>query len=221
MPMWIQVPAIRPPAVGIKSTNPKRREQCLEFRQYPIRAAAKGIGHDPAGLMIQRLPQPPRMFLATHEGPHFVQLRFLDLTEHHPRWCSLPRSPHHGVHSVKRRRFFLRVLITVVGLTPSTRAVSRMPLPLSAISTICCLTSGTHPVLWYCRRKILRGQCRFVHRYRCAPLGCCPYFTTSQLPHAGHCTATTATFPPRSGDNRASFIPPNYFSTLPNWSSSS
>src|SRR5215510_8499230 len=42
---------------------------------------------------------------------------------------------------------FLRVLITVIGLTPSTRAVSRMPLPFSAMSTICRLTSGNRPVL--------------------------------------------------------------------------
>ena len=37
-----------------------------------------------------------------------------------------------------------------VGVKPAnadTRAVSRMPLPFSAISTIRCLTSGTHPVL--------------------------------------------------------------------------
>jgi hypothetical protein len=54
---------------------------------------------------------------------------------------------------VKRWRFFLRVVITVIGLTPSTRAVSRMPLPLSAISIIYCLTSGTHPVLRYCSKK--------------------------------------------------------------------
>jgi hypothetical protein len=33
-------------------------------------------------------------------------------------------------------------LITVVGLTCNTRAVSRMPLAFMAISTICCLTSG-------------------------------------------------------------------------------
>src|SRR5262245_39429962 len=37
--------------------------------------------------------------------------------------------------------FFFRVMITVLGLTPSTRAVSRMPLPFSAISTIRCLTA--------------------------------------------------------------------------------
>jgi hypothetical protein len=37
---------------------------------------------------------------------------------------------------------FFNSLITVVGLTCSTRAVSRMPLAFRAISTICCFTSG-------------------------------------------------------------------------------
>jgi hypothetical protein len=44
-------------------------------------------------------------------------------------------------------RFFLRVLITVIGLTPSTRAVSRMPLLLSAMSIICPLDLRQPPDL--------------------------------------------------------------------------
>ena len=35
-----------------------------------------------------------------------------------------------------------------VGLTPSSRAVSRTPLPLSSISTTCRLTSGNRPLAW-------------------------------------------------------------------------
>src|SRR5216683_8456165 len=97
--------------------------------------------------MIERPPQPARLFLATDKGPHFVQLRLLHLTNHHHGGCSLTTRCQGRVHLMERRRFFLRVLITVIGLTPSTRAVSRMPLPLSAMSTICRLTCGTHPVL--------------------------------------------------------------------------
>jgi hypothetical protein len=40
---------------------------------------------------------------------------------------------------------FFHGFITVVGLPVNTRAVSRMPLPFSAISTIWVLTSGTNP----------------------------------------------------------------------------
>src|SRR4051794_3899363 len=97
--------------------------------------------------MIQRLPEPPRLFLATDKGPHFVQLSFLHLANDHHGFYSLTRCHEGGVYLVELGRFFLSVVNTVVGLTPSTRAVSRMPLPLSAMSPICRLTSGSHPVL--------------------------------------------------------------------------
>src|SRR5215510_9857584 len=96
--------------------------------------------------MIQRPPQPPRVLLAADKRPHLVQFSLLHLANYHRRGGSLTTRHQGRVHLVERRRFFLRVLITVVGLTPSTRAVSRMPLPLSAMSTICRLTSGNRPV---------------------------------------------------------------------------
>src|SRR5690348_12882711 len=97
--------------------------------------------------MIQRSPQPPRVVLAADKRPPLVQFRRFHLANHHCGRCALTNNQKGGVHLVERPRFFLRALITVIGLTPSTRAVSRMPLPLSAISTICCLTPDTHPVL--------------------------------------------------------------------------
>ena len=71
----------------------------------------------------------------------------LHLANHYSRCCSLTNSHQGGIHLVGRMCFFLRVVSTVVGLTSSTRAVSRMPLPFSAIPTICRLTSGSRPVL--------------------------------------------------------------------------
>ena len=47
---------------------------------------------------------------------------------------------------------------------------------------------------------IVRSHFELLHRYRCWPFACRPYFTTSGLPHSGHCTATTATAPPHSRD---------------------
>ena len=49
----------------------------------------------------------------------------------------------HGmIHRLQLRPFFFSSLMTVVGLTCSTRAVSRIPLAFIAMSTICCLTSA-------------------------------------------------------------------------------
>ena len=42
------------------------------------------------------------------------------------------------MHLVELRCLFLSALMTVVGLTCKTRAVSRIPLAFMAISTICC-----------------------------------------------------------------------------------
>jgi hypothetical protein len=44
------------------------------------------------------------------------------------------------MHRLQLRLFFFSSLMTVVGLTWSTRAVSRMPLAFIAMSMICCLT---------------------------------------------------------------------------------
>src|SRR5215813_7054124 len=85
MEVWIQMPGVGTPAIGVKTTNPKGREQRLEFQQCPICTAAKSIGYNPARLMIQRLPQPPWLCLAADKGPHLVQLRFLPLVDHHCR----------------------------------------------------------------------------------------------------------------------------------------
>ena len=73
------------PAVGVKAANPEGREQRFEFQQRLILPATKDIGEDPAGLMIERPPQPPRVFLAADKRPHLVQLRLLHLADHHCR----------------------------------------------------------------------------------------------------------------------------------------
>ena len=55
-------------------------------------------------------------------------------------WVEVPQ--HRVVHLLECRFLFFSSLMTVVGLTCSTCAVSRMPLAFIAISTICCLTAG-------------------------------------------------------------------------------
>src|SRR5712671_3050493 len=59
--------------------------------------------------------------------------------------------------------FFLSTSMTVAELTRKTRTISRTPLPLSVMSTICCFTAGRRPLSWYCKRKMVRGQSRLLH----------------------------------------------------------
>ena len=71
-----------------------------------------------------------------------VKKRWADLDFHLLRVQVL----HHClIHLLERRFLFLSSLMTVVGLTCNTRAVSQIPLACIAIATSCCLTSGDWP----------------------------------------------------------------------------
>jgi hypothetical protein len=48
--------------------------------------------------------------------------------------------------------------MTVVGLTRQTQAVSRIPLPWSAMPTISCFPAGRRPWLRYGKSKMGRRQ---------------------------------------------------------------
>jgi hypothetical protein len=77
-------------------------------------------------------------------GPHFVELRVqptmplkLVCTAYlYLYLLSRDIGQHSLIHLVQLRRLFLSSLMTVVGLTCSMRAVSRIPLAFIAISTI-------------------------------------------------------------------------------------
>jgi hypothetical protein len=49
------------------------------------------------------------------------------------------------LHGWQGRSLVLHALSTGVGLTCSTRAVSRLPLVFIALSPLCCLTAGDGP----------------------------------------------------------------------------
>src|SRR5262245_55083813 len=100
--------------------------------------------------MINGVPEPARIDFAAHVAPHLVELG----TES-SMYLQRIRTPYlhlhvRGmevrqdclIHLLEVRGLFLSSFMTVVGLTGSTRAVSRMPLAFMAISTICCLPSG-------------------------------------------------------------------------------
>jgi hypothetical protein len=94
--------------------------------------------------VIDGVPQPTLMRFVVHIAPHFVELRaqlVLLLTGIRPAYLHLDLfrmqiCQHRLIDLLERRFFFLSSLITVVGLTCNTRAVSRMPLACIAMSTI-------------------------------------------------------------------------------------
>src|SRR5882724_4456434 len=76
---------------------------------------------------------------------------------------------HRLIHRLEVRFFFFNSLMTVLGLTCNTRAVSRMPLAFRAISTICRLISGDWPSVGIRQEK--RAS---VIRARPAPISLLP-----------------------------------------------
>src|SRR2546426_7555094 len=146
MKLGRQMPLVSTPAVRVKTATAQRCEQRFPCQQCLILAPTEARRYYPARLLIQRLPQAARLFFAADKGPPLVQFRLLHPVNPHLGFGFLTNSHKGGVHRLELRRFLLRVVITVVGLTPSTRAVSRIPLPFSVRSIICCFTGGMSPL---------------------------------------------------------------------------
>jgi hypothetical protein len=101
-------------------------------------------------VVINSVPEPSWMRFRLHKTPHFVELRAQSTThlklirtpDFHLDLRGMQDRQRRMIHRLQLRLFFFSSLMTVVGLTWSTRAVSRMPLAFIAMSMICCLTSA-------------------------------------------------------------------------------
>src|ERR671918_362209 len=141
-----QMPLIGTPIISIKAGNAERCKQSFEFQKDLIFMRSQNIGEYLSTLMVDRMPQPALIFFLTHEAPHFIQLRLLYLDDLYGHLLYRQDLQQCVIDRLKGGFFFFNSLITVVGLIFKTRAVSRMPLPLSAISMIFCLISGNRPL---------------------------------------------------------------------------
>src|SRR6516165_7880008 len=133
------------PIIGVIASDAKRLEQPFERQKYLILTSAKNIRQHLPRLVINRMPQSARRGLLLHAGPHLIDFGFIDPLDHHVHLVGRQRVEERLVHRGESRLFFFKVLMTVVGLSLSTRAVSRIPLPLRRISTICSLIAGARP----------------------------------------------------------------------------
>ena len=141
-----QMPLIGTPIISIKAGNAERCKQSFEFQKDLIFMRSQNIGEYLSTLMVDRMPQPALIFFLTHEAPHFIQLRLLHSDELHYYFLRTQGLQQCVVNRLQRGFFFFNSVITVVGLIFKTRAVSRTPLPLSAISMIFFLISGNRPL---------------------------------------------------------------------------
>jgi hypothetical protein len=109
----------------------ERRKQAQQPTACLIVAWAKGICHDAFSLGIKSIPKPMSMLFIADIGP--LLIKFTDkrhVIEHHLFGGYLPWGE------------FFKARMTVLMPILRTRAVSRTPEPLNAISTILSLTPG-------------------------------------------------------------------------------
>jgi hypothetical protein len=136
---------VDPSGIGVEVHETKRFEQLLQVGKHLIRATAEYLCQDYPSQMIDRLPQPALTCFALHETPPLIHLcRFDSANLYRDR---VGTAPFHDcfVHRRERPGLFFNSSITVMGLICSTRAISRTPLPLRVMATICRFTSGNRP----------------------------------------------------------------------------
>jgi hypothetical protein len=104
------------------------------------------VGQNVTAAVIHRVPEPAGLAFLAHVGPHLIDFRFLNALDHHVHLVRRQGVEPRVVHRGEYRLFFFNVLMTVVGLIFNTRAVSRMPVPLRRMSTICSLIAGARPL---------------------------------------------------------------------------
>ena len=142
----IEMTRVRTPIVRIIPRDAKRFQQSLELQKHLIFAAPQDLCQYLTTAVVYRVPEPPRLSFLAHVGPHLIDFRFLSSLDHHVHLVRMQRAEQQSVHRGERRLFFFNALMTVVVLIFNTRAVSRIPLPLRLMSTICSLIAGARPL---------------------------------------------------------------------------
>jgi hypothetical protein len=66
---------VGPPPIGVKLCDTKGLQQVLEFEKDAILPTPKDRRQHGPAVMINRMPQPPRLRFLAHKTPHLLKLR--------------------------------------------------------------------------------------------------------------------------------------------------
>jgi hypothetical protein len=132
----LEMTQVGAPVVRIVSPDTKRLQQLLALQEDLVPATAKDICQDLAAAVIDRVPEPSLLFFLADKRPHFIHFCFLNAPNDYFHLIRIQQREEAVIHTAERRFFFCSALMTVVGLSFSTRAVSRMPLPLRAATFV-------------------------------------------------------------------------------------
>ena len=190
--LGIERPLRGPPAIRAIARAAQRFPQRLACQKDGVLASSAYLGQPRARVVLTRVPSPARIGFAVHVAPQLVEFS-AEPTPHlqHIRTPYLDlhvlggQVRHHRLIHWRACRFlFVSSCMPGVGLTCSTRAVSRMPLACRAISTMCCLMAGDWLASAYSRRNVRPRPARHCRqRSRCVPAGDLPWRTISVSSH--------------------------------------
>ena len=72
--LGVEMPLIGTPPIRIKPRDAKRLQEGFELQKDGILPSPKDVCEHSPTVMIDRVPEPPRVRFAAHVTPHFVQL---------------------------------------------------------------------------------------------------------------------------------------------------
>src|SRR5262245_35117455 len=101
MDVGVQMPRVGAPMIDVVAGQAKGFEQPLKLQEDLVFAAAKDIRQDRPGTVINRMPQPPRLFLLADKTPHFVHLSFARALNVHNNVIWGEGAQYSGVHRLK------------------------------------------------------------------------------------------------------------------------
>src|SRR5512139_2952354 len=140
----LQMALISPPVVRVVAGDPKWGKQGFKFLEHHILTFTKHISQDGISGVVNRVPQPALVGFVADIRPLFVQFGLTGGFQPDGQLAASTQLKHVGIHLHKIAGLFFNVLMTVFLSIFSTRAVSRMPLPLIAISSACSLMPGSY-----------------------------------------------------------------------------
>src|SRR5215468_2521108 len=145
----VEVTRVGTPIIGIIPGQPEGLQQRFEPQKDLVFAAAKDVGQDLAGVVIDGMPEPTRVAFVPDKRPHLIISALASpappKSQATSAGCSVRNNVVFTASSIPS--FFLSSRSTVLGQICNDRAVSRTPLALRLMSMIMCLTSGKHPLL--------------------------------------------------------------------------
>lgn len=134
---------IAAPVVGVIGSNIENLQLCQQFLTKFVLPTSKNERQDASRRRVDGRPKPALLTLVAHVAPLFIYLNIPRRIKEMPDSSGNFVDSYMGIDIDYLSGLFFSSEITVFLPMPRTRAVSRTPLPLMAISAICSLTPGS------------------------------------------------------------------------------